>query len=32
MTKLMNQKQEYMEKMIALLLLIFPIGLLLGEA
>jgi Transposase DDE domain len=31
MTKLMNQKQEYMEKMIALLLLIFPIGLLLGE-
>jgi hypothetical protein len=32
MTKLMNQKQEYMEKMIALLLLIFPIGLWLGEA
>jgi hypothetical protein len=32
MTKLMNQKQEYMEKMIALLLLIFPIGLLLGES
>ncbi len=31
MTKLMNKKQEYMEKMIALLLLIFPIGLLLGE-
>ena len=31
MTKLMNQKQENMEKMIALLLLIFPIGLLLGE-
>lgn len=31
MTKLMNQKQEYMEKMIALLLLIFPIGLLFGE-
>jgi hypothetical protein len=31
MTKLMNQKQEYMEKMIALLLLVFPIGLLLGE-
>ncbi len=31
MTKLMNQKQDYMEKMIALLLLIFPIGLLLGE-
>jgi hypothetical protein len=31
MTKLMNLKQEYMEKMIALLLLIFPIGLLLGE-
>ena len=31
MTKLMNQKQEYMEKMIALLLLIFPIGLLLGQ-
>jgi hypothetical protein len=31
MTKLMNQKQDYMEKMIAFLLLIFPIGLLLGE-
>jgi hypothetical protein len=31
MTKLMNLKQDYMEKMIALLLLIFPIGLLLGE-
>lgn len=31
MTKLMHQKQEYMEKMIALLLLIFSIGLLLGE-
>jgi hypothetical protein len=31
MTKLMNQKQDYMEKMIALLLLTFPIGLLLGE-
>lgn len=31
MTKLMNQKQEYMEKMIALLLLVFPIGLLFGE-
>ena len=31
MTKIMNQKQEYMEKMIALLLLIFPMGLLFGE-
>jgi hypothetical protein len=31
MTKLMNLKQDYMEKMIALLLLVFPIGLLLGE-
>lgn len=31
MTKLMNQKQEYMEKMIALLLLVFSIGLLFGE-
>lgn len=31
MTKLMNQKQVHMEKMIALLLLIFPIGLLFGE-
>ena len=31
MTKLMNLKQDYMEKMIALLLLIFSIGLLLGE-
>jgi transposase len=31
MSKLMNLKQDYMEKMIALLLLIFPIGLLLGE-
>jgi hypothetical protein len=31
MIKLMNQKQDYMEKMIALLLLIFPVGLLLGE-
>lgn len=28
MTKLMNQKQEYMEKMMALLLLVFSIGLL----
>jgi hypothetical protein len=27
----MNQKQDYMEKMIALLLLLFPIDLLLGE-
>lgn len=32
MTKLMNQKQEYMEKMIALLLLVFSIGLLFGES
>ena len=31
LTKLMNQKQDYMEKMIALLLLVFSIGLLLGE-
>jgi hypothetical protein len=31
MPKLMNQKQEYMEKMIALLLLVFAIGFLLGE-
>ena len=31
MTKLMNLKQDYMEKMIALLLLIFSIGLLFGE-
>ena len=31
MTKLMNQKQEYMEKMIALLLIVFSIGLLVGE-
>jgi hypothetical protein len=31
MTKLMNQKQDYMEKMIALLLIVFSIGLLLGE-
>lgn len=31
MTKLMNQKQEYMEKMIALLLLVFTVGLLVGE-
>lgn len=31
MTKLMNQQQVYMEKMIALLLLVFTIGLLVGE-
>jgi hypothetical protein len=31
MAKLMNQKQEYMEKMIALLLIVFSIGLLVGE-
>ena len=31
MTKLMNQKQEYMEKMVALLLIVFSIGLLVGE-
>ena len=31
MTKLMNKQQVYMEKMVALLLLIFTIGLLVGE-
>ena len=31
MTKLMNKQQVYMEKMIALLLLVFTIGLLVGE-
>jgi hypothetical protein len=31
MTKLMNKKQVYMEKMVALLLLVFTIGLLVGE-
>lgn len=31
MTRLMNQQQTYMEKMLALLLLVFSIGLLLGE-
>ena len=31
MTKLMNQQQVYMEKMVALLLLVFTIGLLVGE-
>lgn len=32
MTRLMNKKQVYMEKMIALLLLTFAVGLLVGEA
>ena len=32
MTRLMNKKQVYMEKMIALLLLTFSVGLLVGEA
>lgn len=31
MTKLMNKQQIYMEKMLALLLLVFSIALLLGE-
>jgi ABC-type enterochelin transport system permease subunit len=31
MTKLMNKQQTYMEKMLALLLLVFAIGLLVGE-
>jgi hypothetical protein len=31
MTKLMNKQQVYMEKMVALLLLVFTIGLLVGE-
>jgi len=31
MTKLMNKQQTYMEKMLALLLLVFAVGLLLGE-
>jgi hypothetical protein len=31
MTKLMNKQQAYMEKMLALLLLVFAIGLLVGE-
>lgn len=31
MTKLMNKQQTYMEKMLALLLLVFTIGLLVGE-
>jgi hypothetical protein len=31
MTKLMYKKQEHMEKMIALLLIVFSIGLLVGE-
>jgi hypothetical protein len=31
LTKLMNKQQVYMEKMVALLLLIFTIGLLVGE-
>lgn len=31
MTKLMNKQQTYMEKMLALLLLVYTIGLLLGE-
>jgi hypothetical protein len=31
MTKLMNKKQTYMKKMLALLLLVFAIGLLVGE-
>jgi len=31
LTKLMNKQQSYMEKMLALLLLIFTIGLLIGE-
>jgi len=31
MTKLMNKKQQLMEKMLALLLLVFAIGLLIGE-
>ena len=32
MTKLMNKQQVYMEKMLALLLLTFTIGLLVGES
>ena len=32
MTKLMNKQQTYMEKMLALLLLVYTIGLMLGEA
>jgi hypothetical protein len=31
MTKLMNKQQMYMEKMLALLLLMFTVGLLIGE-
>jgi hypothetical protein len=31
MTKLMNKQQQLMEKMLALLLLVFAIGLLIGE-
>lgn len=31
MTRLMNKQQEYMEKMLALLLLVYSVGLMLGE-
>lgn len=31
MTRLMNKQQEYMEKMLALLLLVYAVGLMLGE-